>query len=391
MNTAPQDDFSGDLARDLGGWSDDALLKELSRRTTITTDADHELISTGAGLHLQHRQTVSSPLKVTYTPPVASPAADGYWTITVTGLRWTSAQNPTHPDELDSAQGVFGDKTWIVTDDGITSGTIYIGYAYRYTLGPQLPPTTTIRGWFDALVYTATTLVPDDTTDQVTRDGNFNQLASVSLTAGGAYAITSGIETPHVTYRNYVPGDHSHLWYDSDTKTLYAYALGRDDIATLDIMVPAFAPSLVIPDDTEDIVVFGLVEGDTEASMRLRGDSGVDWKEANPLQLGKIKTDSSGALVWLKPFTDRLHYRQVIMPRFAMGRIKTKITANEYTVDVYEDGLFDDAGSANTPTEAGATAYIDQIHADGIPVADEPVVYLLRFNDHWEMQVPVWL
>jgi len=56
MNTAPQDDFSGDLARDLSGWSDDALLKELSRRTTITTDADHELISTGAGMHLQHRR-----------------------------------------------------------------------------------------------------------------------------------------------------------------------------------------------------------------------------------------------------------------------------------------------------------------------------------------------
>jgi hypothetical protein len=55
MNTAPQDDYSGDLARDLGGWSDDGLLKELSRRTTITTDADHELVSTGAGLHLQHR------------------------------------------------------------------------------------------------------------------------------------------------------------------------------------------------------------------------------------------------------------------------------------------------------------------------------------------------
>lgn len=66
MNTAPQDDFSADLARNLGGWSDDSLLKELSRRTTITTDGEHELISTGAGVLLQHRRDYWPEPIITY-------------------------------------------------------------------------------------------------------------------------------------------------------------------------------------------------------------------------------------------------------------------------------------------------------------------------------------
>lgn len=77
MNTAPQDDFSADLSRNLGGWSDDALMKELSRRTTMTTDAEHELISTGAGVLLQHRRD--------YWPePVITYDADAeQWTVSV--------------------------------------------------------------------------------------------------------------------------------------------------------------------------------------------------------------------------------------------------------------------------------------------------------------------
>jgi hypothetical protein len=66
MNTAPQDDFSADLSRNLGGWSDDALMKELSRRTTMTTDGEHELISTGAGVLLQHRRDYWPEPIITY-------------------------------------------------------------------------------------------------------------------------------------------------------------------------------------------------------------------------------------------------------------------------------------------------------------------------------------
>jgi hypothetical protein len=41
-------------------------MKELSRRTTMTTDAEHELISTGAGVRLQHRRDYWPEPIITY-------------------------------------------------------------------------------------------------------------------------------------------------------------------------------------------------------------------------------------------------------------------------------------------------------------------------------------
>ena len=73
MITAPQDSYGIDLARDLGGWSDDAIMKELSRRATLHTDDEHEVTSTGAGTRIAHRSR---------KPTVTYDAATAKFTIT---------------------------------------------------------------------------------------------------------------------------------------------------------------------------------------------------------------------------------------------------------------------------------------------------------------------
>jgi len=397
MNTAPQDDFSGDLARNLGGWSDDALLKELSRRTTMTTDADHELISTGAGIHLQHRRAGEpNPLSVTWD------AETEKWTISVTGLRWTSAQNPTHPEDKSITQGVYGDKTWTFSDHlSVKSpqATVYIGWQYPDTV---LDP---IAKWDKFYTYQAgyglrfaihyhapdpddIVDIEDSAADKVVYDGTFHQIATVDLYLGGNIVILSDVRTPHVTHTPYVPGDRTHLFWEKSTGTLYLrnIALGNADTAPYQSGLGEY--SLVIPADTEDIVQLGAVQ-DAGTRMKLRDDGTVDWDEPYPLQLCEIKTDDTGELVHLKPFTERLHYRPSDSPRVAMGTISSKINDNKYRVKMYENGLWDDDETAAAYT-GFEDCYIYQIRVDEeIPTGT--VVMLFRFFDHWEFQVPVWL
>jgi len=407
MNTAPQDDFSGDLARDLGGWSDDALLKELSRRTTITTDADHELISTGAGLHLQHRQ-IADPdvLTVTYDPYAGF---HGRWTIKVDGLRWTSQQNPFYPDDKSKTQGVAETKSWEFNDhntDGHVA-TVYVGFKWDAGYGPYFPtpdkwksdPWSYIFGLGAAHLHFfveydsgSDEAIEVSAADKVLYDGTFQSIARIKLyqshATRGTYTIESDLKRPHVTLTPHNPANPTVLHWLEDTSELYCFNLGRGDIDSADEETSYVNPKLTIPADTEDIVQFGIIEGSSTPVMGLRGDSTIDWDEDEPLQLGEIKTDSFGNLVWLKSFTGRLHYRRPRNQQVAFATLGSKISDKEYNCTVYEGGWYDDAGVAQSGT--ATTIFIPQ-YAAGFTFAVGTAVLAIKKRDHWEGQPPVWL
>jgi len=409
MNTAPQDDYSGDLARDLGGWSDDALLKELSRRTTITTDADHELVSTGAGLHLQHRQisaTDPDVLTVTYDPDAG---LYGQWTIKVEGLRWTSQQNPFYPDDKSITQGVADTKSWGFNDhptDG-HEATVYIGFKYDAGLTDAFPtpakwksdPLGYIWGFGAAHLHFfveydsgSDEAIEVSATDKTLYDGTFQAIARVKLhqshATAGTYTIESDLKKPHVNLTPHNPANPTVLHWRSGTSELYCFNLGRGDIDSADEDTAYGSVKLSIPAGTEDIVQFGVVEGSATPVMGLRNDSYLDWDEDEPLQLGEIKTDVSGDLVWLKSFTGRLHYRRPRHQKVAFATLGSKISDQQYNCTVYEDGRYDDVGVAQSGTST--TIFIPQ-YAAGFTFAAGTAVLAIKKRDHWEGQPPVWL
>ena len=325
------------------------------------------------------------------------------WTITVTGLRWTSERNPINPNDTSNTQGTFPNKTWVFSDNLDSStpfATIHIGWIFPdpATVFPdvnankvEVNKTSDGGGLRFAVEYPAgpDVGVEDDSTDKVKANGMFHRIAEIFLARGGTYSIVSDVQTPHITYTPFIGGDETHLHYREDNQTLYLIDIGRGDVDT-GFESTFSPPSLVIPVGTEDIVQYGRIEGTLSPQVKLRGDSGVDWAEEYPLQLCKIKTDSTGLLEYLKPFTQRLHYRPIMPTRHAMGKIVAKISQNVYTVDIYEDGIYDDAGSTKAKTEVATQCFCHQIsNYDTIPA--NTVVYLLRFDDHWEFQVPTWL
>lgn len=361
--------------------------------------------------------SAGSPLTVTWTPAVTEPpelVADGFFTVSVSGLRWTAETNPVYPyditigGDLDPTQGVFPDKEWTFAAPSIPNfwAYLHIGYIYPDAIStPYAYPNEAAHkeatddaddggglrfalsfplGDADAIADTS-----DGTNlDLVVRDGQFHQLAIVQLLYNGAHTIPSDLGTPHVTYQSHPPGSKTHMRYVASTRTLYVVDLGRGDIDTVSTQHSP-SNSLVIPVGTEDIVQLAPTESGP-FYMGLRNDGAIDWDDDYPLQLCAIKTNDDGDLVYLHPYTERMHYRPPPRRRTCLGKILSKIDADSYFVDVYEDGFFDDDGAGKSATSVGAIAYISQTHADDVIPANS-VVYLVRCSDHWEFQVPVWL
>ena len=404
MNTAPQDDFSGDLARNLGGWSDDALMKELSRRTTMTTDADHELISTGAGIHLQHRD--HPPITVTYTPASTVP---GYWTIKIDGLRFATYDSP-NLHEYVMANGKFSTAKFKFNNDLPTAVSIYIGYTFDYASygivqdenTSLFTPFVPLRFYIDwrGSTPTADFIATDDDSDsygnptsdfeQDYLNGKFQYFTNIYLLTTGEYVITGDAAKPaHVNFTPIVRGDQTFLdyWITGGNGLLTCVNL----IDLEDAEPSALAPkTLTIPANTDDLVLFGRIRESVSPTLYLKGDGTVTPDEDYPLQVASIKTGSANELELLHPFTQRLHYRDSrAVGRTFMAKVQAKILDNKYYLDIYENGLYNSDGSARSSTSNDEIGFVGQYSTNTIPV--DTVVYAIKTEDHYEFQHPVWL
>jgi hypothetical protein len=81
-------------------------------------------------------------------------------------------------------------------------------------------------------------------------------------------------------------------------------------------------------------------------------------------------------------------------PESGGGGVAVEITAavayNKYTVDVYGDGVYDDAGAAKSATETGKTCFIRQI-AVGSTIPLGTILTASAVGEHYEADIVRWI
>lgn len=277
MNTAPQDDYSGDLARDLGGWSDDALLKELSRRTTITTDADHELVSTGAGLHLQHRVP---NLTVVYD------AAAETFTVTIPAL----AMNEIH----------YGDGLQKVLHYTVATPLVFKKHTSNYNV--RIVANTALI-YLQQLYWTASIDSADACDDATTLTAlspnlygctqNLEVLA-ITLKADGTHSHTWRWQKPDIWLPNLQrPGALPYLTYDKAERKVTLHNIqGRR--GTNEQPVPFSMTSDAIPVSTTSAYIYAGTNDYLTANLYFDGHPDIGDMHPHAAVVGRITTDADG-------------------------------------------------------------------------------------------------
>lgn len=90
----------------------------------------------------------------------------------------------------------------------------------------------------------------------------------------------------------------------------------------------------------------------------------------------------------------RQRQRQDLLGGAGAGGVAVKTTAKvsdtKYTVDVYAEGMFDDAGAAKSATDSGKTLFIRQIAA-GSTIPNGTFLDADPVDDHYEVNILRWL
>jgi hypothetical protein len=278
MNTAPQDDYSGDLARDLSGWSDDALLKELSRRTTITTDADHELVSTGAGLHLQHRR---ESLSIVYD------SGSKEFTVTLPPI----AMNGIHADDGLSKVIYYPLANPLVFDKYSSNYEVLIVANTDLFSIQQLYWTASIDS-ADACSDATTLAMLSPNLYGCTQN---LEIIKITLKADGTYSHTWRWQYPDAWLPNLKrPGSLPYLTYRmSDRKITLHNIQGRT--GTLEQNAPFSMTSDPVPKNTSSAYIYAGALSDTHnAVLFYDGHPDISDMQTHAAVVGRITTDDDG-------------------------------------------------------------------------------------------------
>lgn len=177
MSAAPYNAHSQELGQDLGGWSDAALMAELSRRTTYDSDENIAIEHSGAGVRFSLRDA-SSPIAVAYDDD-----ADTF-TITVTDMRYGYGT----PAIGHASQGLFQNASWEFNGGDGAVHLVYIG-----EVRPAAALATLARPYLMFVdpaglsVSTSWEIDPDVTP-------NYHHIVTINLNADGTSTIGDGPE-----------------------------------------------------------------------------------------------------------------------------------------------------------------------------------------------------
>jgi len=408
MSRLPFNNSNLERARGLGGWSNDALMRELSRRTNITTDDEHRIIQSANGLRIEHTSVTPNPISVTYTDAVVDPETPGFWTIKVRGLRFATYDSANLETTVNSAN-VLADRTFkIINNLDVDTPSIYISLGWSLPdFGLDLTPSA-FSTWAPYFLYWSVDWLSnpevviaatDDDADgsenptsdfEVNFDGQFQQVSRIYLQSSGDYTIEGNVNKPaHINLSSVNLGDKTYCYYNKTLSQLTVFNLIVEDTESLP---SAVSHTVGIPASSDGTVYFGLTTDPADLdSPVLYLEGSKTSNEPSPMQIAYIKTDADGVLETLHPFTQRNHYRSSAAPSSltVMAKVQAKISQHKYYLDIYGDGLYDDAGATQAATLTDEDGFINQISTDTIPV--DTVVMAIKVDNHYEFQLPVWL